>query len=96
MAKKQSNRCGEAHKRRMLTVQCILKFESNKTHRFTMKQILKRLELEATEANMRNVRNDIKILKEFGCPIVREKHRAHEYYWQAQERGEQANEDIRQ
>lgn len=88
MAKMQSNRCGELHKRRMLTVQRIIEHESGKNRRFTMRQILKRLGLEETESNMRNVRSDLKILKEFGCPIVREKHRAYEYYWRVQGAGE--------
>lgn len=80
MAEMQSNRCGESHKRRLLTVKRILEEESDKDHRFSVKQILERLGLAATEANMRAVRNDIKVLKDFGVTIVREKHRTFEYY----------------
>lgn len=80
MVATQSNRCGERHKRRLLTVKQILEEESDRDHRFSVKQLLGRLEMDATEANMRAIRSDIKALREFGVAVACEKHRTFEYY----------------
>ena len=51
MTSKQSNRCGAKHKHRLMTVKMILEEESDRTHRFSVKQLLDRLDLPHTEAN---------------------------------------------
>lgn len=80
MTSKQSNRCGAKHKHRLMTVKMILEEESDQSHRFSVKQLLDRLDLPHTEANQRAVRSDIKTLQDFGIAITREKHRTFEYY----------------
>ena len=80
MTSKQSNRCGAKHKHRLMTVKMILEEESDRTHRFSVKQLLDRLGLPHTEANQRAIRSDIKTLQDFGIAITREKHRTFEYY----------------
>ena len=80
MTSKQSNRCGAKHKHRLMTVKMILEEESDRTHRFSVKQLLDRLGLPHTEANQRAIRSDIKTLQAFGIAITRETHRTFEYY----------------
>ena len=80
MTSKQSNRCGAKHKHRLMTVKMILEEESDQSHRFSVKQLLDRLDLPHTEANQRAVRSDIKTLQDFGIATTREKHRTFEYY----------------
>lgn len=80
MAKKNYSRCGEAHISRFLKVKKILEEESDQNRRFSVKQILERLGLPPTEANMRAIRSDIKQLRKSGVKIARVKHRTFEYY----------------
>ena len=68
MTSKQSNRCGAKHKHRLMTVKMILEEESDRTHRFSVKQLLDRLDLPHTEANQRAVRSDIKTLQDLESP----------------------------
>lgn len=80
MAGSNENRCGNKHKKRLMEVKRILEEESDKDHRFSVKQLLDRLGLAHTEANMRAVRSDIKVLQEFNVAVKRVKHRTFEYF----------------
>ena len=71
---------GNHHKRRLIELLAILRHETDRNNRLTMRRLLERLGLEQTEANMRDVRLDVRVLKEEGIPVKIERHTACEYY----------------
>lgn len=73
---------GNTHKTRLLDVERILYMRTNERRRMSIFQIIDALGLQRTENNARNVRNDLRTLREYGRPIATERHKATEYFWQ--------------
>ena len=72
---------GESHKARLLDVERILYRRTNQRHRMSILQIVDALGLPRTQNNARNVRSDVRTLREYGRPIAAERHKTREYYW---------------
>jgi len=69
------------HRNRLLEVLSILERETDRDHRLTLSQLIERLGMDPTKENVRrNVRGDLKALKEAGWPIECDRHKAPEYY----------------
>lgn len=72
---------GHRHKKRLLKVLDILRRETDADHRLSLTELMERLGMWASDENgRRNVRDDIRALREAGWPIATERHKATEYY----------------
>lgn len=72
---------GMRHRERLLKVLDTLDRHSDPGHRLSITQMLEALGLPPTESCRRDVRLDIRALREAGFPIGSERHRAHEYFF---------------
>ena len=73
---------GSKHKERLMHLFSILDKESDKNHRFTLRQLLEMMGLnpEPSSNDGRNLRNDIEVLRSAGYNVAVERHEAPEYY----------------